>query len=423
MSKIASVRGMHDILPSSIGKWNYIEKIAKNLLSQYNYQEIRFPIIEKTELFHRSVGISTDIVEKETYDFKDRNNETLTLRPEGTASCVRSIIEHGLLRNTLQKLWYMGPMFRHERPQKGRYRQFYQLGVEVYGNDSIAQDAELLTMAWRLWQRLQLSQNVTLEINNLGSEQDRIYYKQALVAYLKTRQTKLDPDSRRRLDTNPLRILDSKDKQTKIILKNAPRLSEFITKVSQIQFQKLLEYLMSINIPIKINNHLVRGLDYYADTVFEWVTNYLGAQRAICAGGRYNRLVGRLGGKDTPAVGFAIGMERVISLLEILGLLPKTNQFPHIYVISDQVSRLKTMLIIENLRCQYPELKIEQNIMAVSLKSQFKKANKSGAKFAIVIAEDEIVRNNCIVKFLREDKLQIKVPQEELVNFFNLNTS
>ena len=409
---------MHDILPSNIGKWHYFEAIAKRLLSQYGYQEIRLPMIEKTELFYRSVGQSTDIVEKETYDFKDRNNETLTLRPEGTASCVRAMIEHGLLRNQLQKLWYLGPMFRYERPQKGRYRQFYQLGVEVYGSDCIAQDAELLTLTWRLWQKLKLSQCLTLEINNLGSQQDRLHYKEALVAYLRPLQSQLDPDSQRRLNTNPLRILDSKNQQTKAILKNAPRLSEFITEASQTQFKRLLAYLTAVNIPVKVNHHLVRGLDYYADTVFEWVSDQLGAQGSICAGGRYNHLVAELGGQETPAVGFAIGIERIILLLETLDLFPNTDVVPDVYVISDQASILQTMPIIERLRLSHPGLKIEQNTTLGSLKSQFKKADKSGAKFAIVIAENEMANDNCIVKFLREDKAQITLPQQKLGDFF-----
>jgi len=409
---------MHDILPSNIGKWHYFEAIAKSLLSQYGYQEIRLPMIEKTELFYRSVGQSTDIVEKETYDFKDRNNETLTLRPEGTASCVRAMVEHGLLRNQLQKLWYLGPMFRYERPQKGRYRQFYQLGVEVYGSDCIAQDAELLTLTWRLWQHLKLDRCLTLEINNLGSQQDRLHYKEALVAYLEPLQSQLDSDSQRRLNTNPLRILDSKNQQTKAILENAPRLSEFITEVSQTQFKRLLAYLTAINIPVKVNHHLVRGLDYYADTVFEWVTDQLGAQGTICAGGRYNHLVAELGGQETPAAGFAIGIERIILLLETLSLFPNTHVVPDIYVISDQASILQTMPIIENLRLSHPGLKIEQNTTLGSLKSQFKKADKSGAKFAIVIAENEMANDNCIVKFLREDKAQITLPQQQLGDFF-----
>ena len=409
---------MHDILPSNIGKWHYFEAIAKRLLSQYGYEEIRLPMIEKTELFYRSVGQSTDIVEKETYDFKDRNNETLTLRPEGTASCVRAMIEHGLLRNQLQKLWYLGPMFRYERPQKGRYRQFYQLGVEVYGSDCIAQDAELLTLTWRLWQKLKLSQCLTLEINNLGSQQDRLHYKEALVAYLRPLQSQLDPDSQRRLHTNPLRILDSKNQQTKAILENAPRLSEFITEVSQTQFKRLLAYLTAVNIPVKVNHHLVRGLDYYADTVFEWVSDQLGAQGSICAGGRYNHLVAELGGQETPAVGFAIGIERIILLLETLSLFPNTHVVPDVYVISDQASILQTMPIIEKLRLSHPGLKIEQNTTLGSLKSQFKKADKSGAKFAIVIAENEMANDNCIVKFLREDKAQITLPQQKLGDFF-----
>ena len=409
---------MHDVLPSNIGKWHYLEEVIKNLLLQYGYQEIRLPIIEKTELFYRGVGQLTDIVQKETYNFKSFGDENLTLRPEGTASCVRAIIEHGLLRDQLQKLWYMGPMFRYERPQKGRYRQFYQLGIEVYGSDCISHDAELLTLTWRLWQKLKLDKYLMLEINNLGSQKERTHYKKSLAAYLKPWEKQLDPDSQKKLYTNTLRILDSKNEQTKKILRNAPKLSEFITEHSQAGFRRLLEYVTAKNIPMRINHHLVRGLDYYTDTVFEWVTDQLGTQKAICAGGRYNNLVSVLGGRDTAAVGLAIGLERVVLLLDTLNLFSEKHKSPDLYVISDEFSILHAMLVIENLRLHCPDLIIKQGKISSSLKLQVQKAYKSGAKFAIFITRKEITHNNYILRFLHKDKAQITLSQRKLNEFF-----
>ena len=419
MAKIQAIRGMNDILPAEIACWHHFEAKIKKLLKSYGYREIRLPVIEKSELFHRSVGTGTDIVDKETYDFEDRNGEALTLRPEGTAGCVRAMIEHGLLYNQTQKLWYLGPMYRYERPQKGRYRQFYQLGVEVYGNEHIAQDAELIMLTWRLWQQLKLAQHVTLQINNLGTFENRKAYQKALVQYLTPLKEALDSDSRIRLEKNPLRILDSKNEKTRALLKDAPLLEDFIEPKSKADFQALYRYLEDAGIPVSVNGQLVRGLDYYSHTVFEWVTDRLGAQGTICAGGRYNRLVEDLNGPPTAAVGFAIGIERIVLLLCTLGYFEEVPTIPDIYIISDQTAVFAAMHFVEMLRAKYPFLVIEQNMRLGSFKSQFKKADKSGARLAFVIAEDEMKRQTCTVKYLREEKPQTELPQKELID--NLN--
>ncbi len=414
MSKIQAVRGMNDILPDDIYKWQYFENAVKSTLKSYGYQEIRLPIVEKRELFHRGVGAGTDIVEKETYDFTDRNGEALTLRPEGTAGCVRAMIEHGLLRNQIQKVWYTGPMFRYERPQKGRYRQFYQLGVEVYGCDHIAQDAELLSLTWQLWQALGLQTHVVLELNNLGTLENRRSYVKALVDYLTPIQDQLDEDSKRRLTKNPLRILDSKNEQTQKLLDSAPNLHDFIDAEIQQSFTSLISYLKTLNIPVKINPRLVRGIDYYSHSVFEWVTDQLGAQGTICAGGRYNSLVSDLNGPETPAVGFAMGIERIILLMETLTLFRQGRHTPDIYVIFDETSVFTAMTMVEVLRKAHPRLIIEQNTSPGSFKSQFKKADKSGTQLALILAEDELKNNTCVIKFLREEKEQMTLAQAEL---------
>ncbi|MFZ9035825.1 MAG: histidine--tRNA ligase [Francisellaceae bacterium] len=416
MSKLQAVRGMNDILPDEIGNWHYFESMVIELLKQFNYHEIRMPIVEKSELFHRGVGEGTDIVEKETYDFLDRNGESLTLRPEGTASCVRAMIEHGMLRNQQQKLFYIGPMYRHERPQKGRYRQFYQLGVEVYGASHIAADAELITLNWQLWQKLGLVDHVKLEINNLGTAKERQDYTKALVEYLTPLNGQLDKDSQRRLGKNPLRILDSKNEQTRKLLQNAPVFDDYLSEASKADFAELCNYLKSSTIPFTINPHLVRGIDYYTNTVFEWTTDKLGAQGTICAGGRYDGLVTSLNGPDTPAVGFAMGIERILLLLQTLALLPQATVAPDIYIISDSRSIFKAMEISSDLRIKLPQLCIEQNTTPSSIKSQFKKADKSGAKIALVIAENEIKNQSAVVKFLREDKPQQSIAFDRLAD-------
>jgi len=321
-TKIQAIRGMNDILPAQSPVWQYLEGTVKDLLASYGYDEIRMPIVEQTALFKRSIGEVTDIVEKEMYTFDDRNGDSLTLRPEGTASCVRACEEHGLLYNQTQRLWYTGPMFRHERPQKGRYRQFYQIGVETFGMATADIDAEVILMTARLWQQLGLTDAVTLQLNTLGSNEARANYRDALVAYLSERKDQLDEDSQRRLETNPLRVLDSKDQNTQALLADAPQLHDYLDDESREHFALLRSILDAAGVKYEINQRLVRGLDYYCKTVFEWVTDKLGSQGTVCAGGRYDGLVEQLGGKPTPAVGFAMGVERLILLLETLELIP-----------------------------------------------------------------------------------------------------
>lgn len=323
MSKLTIIRGFNDILPQESYKWQFLESKIKSILDKYNYDEVRLPVLEKSELFHRSVGETSDIVSKETYDFVDRSGESLTLRPEGTASCVRMVIENSLAnRGQTQKLWYSGPMFRYERPQKGRYRQFYQLGVEAYGYDSVAIDLEILTIGRNLFRELGISKCITLELNSLGSSSNRQEYTKALLEYLKPYHTQLDEDSIKRLDKNPLRILDSKNEQTQQILINAPKLIDFIDEDSLVRFEQTCEYLDNLGVNYRVNQKLVRGLDYYSGLVFEWITDRLGAQAAVCAGGRYDNLIENLGGQKSGAIGFAIGLERLLLLLENEGKLP-----------------------------------------------------------------------------------------------------
>ena len=320
--KIQSIRGMNDLLPEQSATWQYLEKTVANVLARYSYSEIRFPVLEQTELFKRSVGEATDIVEKEMYTFADRNGDMLSLRPEGTAGCVRACNENGLLHNQIQRLWYTGPMFRHERPQKGRLRQFHQVGVEAFGLDGPDIDAELLMLTARLWKTLKIDHAVTLQINSLGSADDRANYRLALVDYLSARHDQLDEDSQRRLHTNPMRILDSKNANTQALLNDAPSLEDYINSDAKAHFQQLRDKLDAVGIDYQINPRLVRGLDYYSKTVFEWVTTHLGAQGTVCAGGRYDGLVEQLGGKACPAVGFAMGVERLVLLLDELGAVP-----------------------------------------------------------------------------------------------------
>lgn len=420
MSKIQSIRGMNDILPKDIHKWNFFEDTVKNILHNYCYQEIRLPILEKKELFHRVVGISTDIIEKETYNFVDRGNEVVALRPEGTASCVRSMIESGLIYDKkTQKVWYVGPMFRYERPQQGRYRQFHQLGVEVYGDGHISQDAEVLSLSWKLLQALNLKDYVKLELNNLGNFQARSAYAKALVNYLTPIKHLLDKDSQSRLYKNPLRILDSKNKNVQELLDTAPNLNDFIDTDTKKSFHTLINYIEDLKIPYRINPHLVRGIDYYHNTVFEWVTESLGPQNTICAGGRYDLLVSYLGGPKTSAIGFAMGIERIILLLEIVSQIPvKRNQVVHIHLVTDEDSILKAMLCVEKLRHSLPSLNIKLPSELGSFKSQFKKADKSDAILALIIGENEIKDNTATIKFLREERCQKVISQTELINHF-----
>jgi histidyl-tRNA synthetase len=406
---------MHDVLPDDSHRWQAFEAIIRQLMASYGYREIRMPLVESTDLFCRSIGEVTDIVEKEMYTFEDRNGDKLTLRPEGTASCVRAGIQHGLLHNQVQRLWYNGPMFRHERPQKGRYRQFHQFGVEVFGIDTPDIDAEQILISARLWQQLGLK-GVRLELNTLGSSQAREQYKQVLVDYLNQHYDQLDEDSLRRLNTNPLRILDSKNPAMKQMLDNAPSLMDHLDEESIQQFDKLKAYLDAAGIEYSINTRLVRGLDYYCKTVFEWVTDELGAQGTICAGGRYDGLVEQLGGKSTPAIGFAIGMERILALLE-----SQQQQLPEtidIYlVLVGEASEIRGVQLAESIREQFPTLKMITHCGGGSIKSQMKKADKSGAEIALILAEEELKQEQVTVKYLREKKDQRTVSFHELNGF------
>ncbi len=414
---IQAIRGMHDILPEQSPLWHYVEQNIRGVLSAYGYREIRLPIVEKTALFKRAIGEVTDIVEKEMYTFEDRNGDSLTLRPEGTAGCLRACLEHGLLHNQVHRLWYLGPMFRHERPQKGRYRQFYQLGVETYGMPSAEIDTEIITLATRLWKKLGIEKKLQLQLNSLGTIEERVRYREKLVEYLRLHQDQLDEDSQRRLTTNPLRILDTKNPKMKKLVENAPSLMDYLGEESRVHFQTLTDNLESLGIDYQINPRLVRGLDYYSKTVFEWVTEELGAQGTVCAGGRYDGLVEQLGGKNNYAIGFALGMERLLSLVELLADVPVARSVDVYMIRVGQAAEQQGLIFAEQIRNQLPQLKLEVNCTAGSFKSQFKKADKSGAKFAIIIGEDEADNNHVAVKFLRETQTQQSLSYEATIEF------
>jgi histidyl-tRNA synthetase len=403
-----SLRGMNDILPSETPVWQHLEATLAELLAGYGYQEIRFPLLESTELFQRSIGEVTDIVEKEMYSFIDRNGDSVTLRPEGTAGCARACAQHGLLRNQVQRLWYRGPMFRHERPQKGRLRQFHQVGAEVFGLPGPDIDAEILAMTERLWRRLGIREHLELQINSLGSGASRAAYRAALVAYLERYRSELDADSQRRLDTNPLRILDSKAERTREILSDAPVLADYLDAESRDHFAGLCQLLEAAGIRYSVNNRLVRGLDYYGKTVFEWVSDRLGAQATACAGGRYDGLVEQLGGEPTPAIGFGIGLERLVLLLEAAGVAPGTDPLDAYFVVAGAVG-VKALQIAEQLRDAVPQLRLQSHCGGGSLKSQMKRADRSGAAFALILGEDEVASERITLKYLRRD-----LPQEAL---------
>lgn len=390
---IQSVRGMNDILPDMTPYWQVVEQAMKAVLDSYGYREIRFPIVEKTELFSRSIGEVTDIVEKEMYTFNDRNGDSLTLRPEGTAGCVRAAMENGLL-NQSQRLWYLGPMFRHERPQKGRYRQFHQLGVEAYGFTGPDIDAELILMTARLWKQLGL-RDVSLQLNSLGSTAARLAYRERLVAYYGAHHAQLDEDSQRRLHSNPLRILDSKNPAMQSLNENAPRLIDHLDDESRTHFEQLCRILDAAGIAYEVNPRLVRGLDYYGKTVFEWVTDQLGAQGTVCAGGRYDSLVEQLGGKAATAIGFAIGLERLIALLEATDALPAPPQVDAYLVAVGDLASAQSLQLAEQLRDQLPWLRLITHCGGGSFKSQFKRADRSGARWTLILGEEEVA-NRCI---------------------------
>lgn len=409
---------MNDLLPADSPLWQYVEGVVTDILARYGYQEIRFPIVESTELFKRSIGEVTDIVEKEMYTFDDRNGDSLTLRPEGTACCVRACEENGLLYNQTQRLWYMGPMFRHERPQKGRYRQFHQIGVETFGMQGPDIDAEVLLLSARILRELGVISHVQLQINSLGSTEARANYKNALVAYLNTVQAQLDEDSKRRLETNPLRILDSKDANTQALLNNAPVLLDHLDAESRQHFDGLKQLLDAAAIQYQVNPRLVRGLDYYGKTAFEWVTDKLGAQSTVCAGGRYDGLVEQLGGKATPAVGFGIGLERLVLLVQAIEAIPeKLDQQADVFLVAVGDVQNIAMQLAERIRDELPFIRLMVNCGGGNFKSQFKKADKSGADIALILGEDEAKEGKLAVKFLRQEVEQQTLSFDEAIRW------
>ena len=419
---IQAIRGMHDVLPEQSPLWQYLEGVVGSVLAAYGYAEIRMPLVETTELFKRSIGEVTDIVEKEMYTFEDRNGDSLTLRPEGTAGCVRAALEHGLLHNQQQRLWYQGPMFRHERPQKGRYRQFHQIGVEAYGMPGPDIDLELILLTRRIWSRLGLT-DFELQVNNLGTASERAAYRERLVAYLRANYELLDEDSRRRLETNPLRVLDTKNPALQELVAGAPSLMDHLGAESRQHFERLTKGLEQNGIEFRINPFLVRGLDYYSLTVFEWVTNRLGAQGTVCAGGRYDGLVPQLGGRATPAVGFAMGIERLIALVEEAGAGMRLPGLHAYLVLVGDAAQDQGAALGEWLRDQVPGLRLLSHCGGGSFKSQFKKADRSGARFALVLGDDELALGRVGVKPLREQAEQQALSRDELAAFLHAAVS
>ncbi|MDM7858553.1 histidine--tRNA ligase [Thiopseudomonas acetoxidans] len=420
MSKpLQAIRGMNDILPEQTALWRYFEQTVADVLDNYGYRQIRMPIVEFTELFRRSIGEVTDIVEKEMYTFADRNGDSLTLRPEGTASCVRAVMEHSLASGgQVQKLWYSGPMFRHERPQKGRYRQFHQIGVEAFNLPGPDVDAELIVLSWRLWKALGIADSVTLELNSLGTAQARAVYRQALVEYLQARFEQLDEDSQRRVATNPLRVLDSKNPDTQALLLDAPKLEDYLDNESREHFAGVRARLDAVGVPYELNNRLVRGLDYYSKTVFEWVTDKLGAQGTVCAGGRYDGLVEQMGGRPTPGVGFAMGIERLILLLETLGKAPEhlQQQVDLYFCAFGEASELAALQWAERIRDALPQVRLQVNAGGGSFKSQFKKADKSSALYALILGDNELQAQQISIKPLRNEDEQQTLALDELID-------
>ncbi|OZY84786.1 histidine--tRNA ligase [Cellvibrio mixtus] len=418
MKKIQAIRGMNDLLPADSPLWQYVESVVTDILARYAYQEIRFPIVESTELFKRSIGEVTDIVEKEMYTFDDRNGDSLTLRPEGTACCVRACEENGLLYNQTQRLWYMGPMFRHERPQKGRYRQFHQIGVETFGIQGPDIDAEVLVLSARILRELGVAEHVRLQINSLGSTEARAAYKHALVSYLSQVKDQLDEDSKRRLESNPLRILDSKDANTQTLLNAAPVLLDYLDDASREHFEGLKALLDAAGIRYEVNPRLVRGLDYYGKTAFEWVTDKLGSQSTVCAGGRYDGLVEQLGGKSTPAVGFGIGLERLVLLLQAAEVVPEgLDQQADIYLAAVGNVQSAAMKLAERIRDEIPFVRLLVNCGGGNFKSQLKRADKSGAEIALILGEDEAHAGKVSIKFLRDEIEQQTLAFDEAIAY------
>jgi histidyl-tRNA synthetase len=423
LEKIQAIRGMNDVVPDASPRWQYLERVTRTLLGAWAYREIRFPVLEQTQLFKRSIGEVTDIVEKEMYTFEDRNGDSLSLRPEGTACCVRAAEQHGLLYNQTQRLWYMGPMYRHERPQKGRYRQFHQVGVETFGMAGMDIEAELLLLCAELWKELKIAEHVQLEVNNIGASSERARYGAALREYLLPLSAQLDEDSRRRLDSNVLRILDSKVPSTRELLKNAPVLEQYLSPESRQGFAALLALLDKAGVAYTVNPALVRGLDYYNGLVFEWTTDKLGAQSTVCAGGRYDGLSKQLGGADTPAVGFALGMERLLLLLEETGALPEGLERTvgvYLAIVGDTAVQEQGLLLGRELRQALPGLGILTHCGGGKYNAQLKKAFALGAAVAVIL-EGEGVQSTVKVKVLAEGGTTTEIAPSQVARWLRDN--
>ena len=416
--QIKSVRGMPAILPGEVKKWQFVEAVAKNVLHAYSYNEIRTPVVERSELFQRTIGENTDIVAKEMYTFIDRNNQSLSLRPEATAGIIRAGIDQGFFYNQTQKLWSIGPMYRYERPQKGRYRQFHQINMEAFGFPGPDIDFEMILLTGRIWKALNLSP-LQLELNSLGSPESRKEYKRQLQDYFNDHQKELDEDSLRRLDRNPLRIFDSKNPDLQEIIESAPKMVDFLDQESNEHFEELMAMLQDHAIEYSLNTRLVRGLDYYTRTVFEWTTDQLGAQATVCGGGRYDALVAELGGKPTSAIGCAIGLERLIELVDVSGQNEQNNP-PKIYIVAvGSKAEGERFLLAEELRDAYPNLSIEMNLNGGQFKQQFKRADKAGADIALILGDDEISKQTVGVKPMRSEGHQETVDRKELLSIID----
>jgi histidyl-tRNA synthetase len=412
---IQPVRGMNDVLPAEAPLWERVEGAAAALFAAYGYQRVRLPVLERTELFSRSIGELTDIVEKEMYTFEDRNGESITLRPEGTAGVARACLSNGLLHNQQQKLWCSGPMFRREKPQKGRYRQFHQLSIEALGYAEPEIDAELIALSARLWKQLGIT-SVTLELNSIGTPESRAGYKQALVEYFSAHRERLDEDSVRRLERNPLRILDSKNPELRDLIAAAPLITGYLDDESRTHFDRVQALLADIGVSCKLNPRLVRGLDYYSRTVFEWVTDKLGAQGAVCSGGRYDGLIAQLGGRDTPAVGWALGLERIVELVRAEGGDTTEEPTDAFLVAAGDDARRFGFRLVEGLRDGIPGIKLSIGSPAAGFKAQLRRADKSGARFALIVGEAEAAAGKVSVKPLRTDEPQQLLSVEECAN-------
>ncbi|MGL4207547.1 MAG: histidine--tRNA ligase [Aeromonadaceae bacterium] len=414
--QIQAIRGMNDCLPEQSPLWQMVETTLRQVVASYGYAEMRMPIVEMTNLFQRAIGEVTDVVEKEMYTFDDRNGDSLTLRPEGTAGCVRACIEHGLVYNQERRVWYIGPMFRHERPQKGRYRQFHQFGVEVFGLQGPDVDAELIMMTARLWKRFGISEHLTLQLNTLGSSEERARYRDALVAFLEQHKDKLDEDCQRRMYTNPLRVLDTKDQAIQALLADAPRIADYFGEETRQHFAGLQQILDRAGIAYEVNDRLVRGLDYYNYTVFEWVTSSLGSQGTVCGGGRYDGLVEQLGGQATPAVGFAMGLERLVLLLETLGRTEGVARQVDAYLcMVGEGTQEAGMLLAEQLREALPALRLMTHCGGGNFKKQIKRADKVGAEIALILGEAELANGEIGIKYLREQGEQQALKLEQVI--------